>query len=205
MPRPASELATKLRNRAIQADRFLRRLEALSLQGGVSQLDIRRAYAGTYLEFYASVERSIEELFLSLLMGRRYCDSSPCRRLVDIRSDAVARRVMTGGDRSYADWLPYKKYSLKRAKAFFSSGGPFAALAPTDIKALDGSQIIRNALAHQSKPALRAFHEKFIEGKHLPPREQSPAGYLRGWHTIGQTRLNYIFAEIVRVFTKVCA
>ena len=155
-----------------------------------------------YLFFYITVERAIERLFIGILMGRYQFDQPGVRRRIDVRSDTVARSIVSS-ERSYADWLPYD-LTRRRAKSFFSGGRPFTSLSPADQKVLRRIGLIRNAIAHDSNHALRLFQSEFVSGRALPPDQHKPAGYLRGQHSVGQTRLEYSFAEAAAVMKRLC-
>lgn len=176
-------------------------MERLAAGGELGQADLRRVYAGAYLSFYTYTERSIERLFLGLLMER--FDLVGVRPLVDVRSELVARAIVVGG-RSYADWLPLERHTVPRAQAFLSQGKPFSEVPRADIRTLDRVSIVRNALAHESSHALRQFRKAFTRDRPIPPDQRSPAGYLRGQHALGTTRLSNFFAETVDVFRRLC-
>ena len=171
MPRPSSVIADDVASRARGLDLFLQRIERLHRERKLSKGDVERAYSGGFLEFYAFAERSLERLFLGLLRGRFTSTHAGVRSLITVNSDAVAYAIVTG-DRSYADWLPYGRYTAKRAGAYFSAGRPFSVLDKIDVGAFERAGLIRNALAHQSGSANRLFEEKMITGK-------SPRHYLR--------------------------
>ena len=160
-------------------------------------------YAGEHLEFHAFVERSIEQLFVGLLRGRLTSSVPSVRPLIAVSSDSVAHSVVSG-DRTYADWLPYKRYTNRRARSFFSSGKPFTTLEKPDVEALDESLVLRNAIAHRNSSALRAFQKLLVADRHLPVSQRRPGGYLRGPHTIGQTRMNHLMSRVVAVMFRLC-
>ena len=203
MARLATSVAKEVSSRAQLLGSYLRKVEALHASGNLPRLDVERAYGGVFLEFHAFVERSIEELFLGLLRGRLQSSYKSVKPLVKVKSDRTARAIVQGG-RSYVDWLPYKQHTLPRAQAFFSSGKPFSWLRESEIEAFEDAALIRNALAHQSASALRKFGNELVVGRALPPREYRPAPYLRGLHTIGQTRMDYMLARLANVMTKLC-
>ena len=203
MPRPSSVIADDVASRARGLDLFLQRIERLHRERKLSKGDVERAYSGGFLEFYAFAERSLERLFLGLLRGRFTSTHAGVRSLITVNSDAVAYAIVTG-DRSYADWLPYGRYTAKRAGAYFSAGRPFSVLDKIDVGAFERAGLIRNALAHQSGSANRLFEEKMITGKSLPPDQRRPTAYLRGVHTIGQTRMNFMLSDVAVTFRKLC-
>jgi hypothetical protein len=198
MVRPSDTVAKTLATRARRIVRFLDKIERMNADGRLSNLDVELAYSGGYLEFHALVENSIEELFLGLLSGRLRSSDRSVNSLVVVKSDRTARSIVHGAGR-YLDWLPYSRYTVPRAQAYFSSGRPFTRLSKSDLQAFEHSAYIRNALAHQSRAAQRTFEANLISGKNLLPQEHKPARYLRGTHTRNQTRMSYMLAWLVSV------
>lgn len=202
MAAPASKIAGEVQARARGLEAYVGRMERLAARGELGASDLHRVYSGAFLSFHTYLERSIERLFLGLLMGR--LTKADVSSLVSIKSDAVARAVIVGG-RGYVDWLPLERFTVPRAKAFLSRGKPFSDVPRADRRALERLGVIRNAIAHESAHALRRFGEAFTEGRALPPAQRAPAGYLRGQHTVGVTRFSYHLAETVAVVTRLCA
>lgn len=200
MARPASRVAADLTAHARGLDEYLRRAERLASQGQIPRVDIHRAYAGAFLSFSVDLERAIEDIFMGLLMGRLVHSQRTVRALVTVRSEVVARKVVRG-DRRYVDWLPYKQ-TRDRAEAFFSGGEPFASLSATEVAPFERVRIIRNALAHGSGHAMRQFQRTFTDDLPLPAVQRRPAGYLRGQHSVGQTRFAHLLAEAVQATRK---
>jgi hypothetical protein len=179
------------------------RMEKLVSKGAMSERDLLLAYGGALLTFHSFTENSIEQLFLGLVAGRLQHGDRRVRSLVEIKSATTVRKVVFGA-RSYADWLPYNRYTLPRAEAFLSAGRPFTGLAKPDRNHLDDMTVLRNALAHQSSHAETQFHSRFTSGKALTPVQRKPPGYLRGQHAAGQTRLNYLMGRTVQVLNILC-
>lgn len=189
--------------RARELNRYLGRVEKLHVEGRLSDRDVRRAYAGAFLAFYAYLERSIERLFLGTLMGRYEHRSLSVRPLVSIKSEHVARLAVQGG-RDYADWLPWD-HTVRRAAAFLSAGRPFSELSKTHQNAFQRLGILRNAIAHESKSSQKRFRRELIAGASLPASQLTPAGYLRGQHAPGQTRFAHHLADAVVAFSDLCS
>jgi hypothetical protein len=110
----------------------------------------------------------------------------------------VAREVIIGPNRSYVDWVPYRR-TVELATVFFKGGRPFSDLAQPHKDVLHKSHIIRNAIAHKSKHSLKEFERHIIGSSTLPPSECSPAGYLRGLLRISpsQTRFSNLLAQML--------
>jgi hypothetical protein len=61
--------------------------------------------------------------------------------------------------------------------------------------------IIRNAIAHRSRHSHDRFQQEVLGSTPLPPRERTPAGYLRSSFRSGprQTRYENLTAELLRL------
>jgi len=186
-------------------DKTRRKMEALLKSGVIVRRDIEQVYEGLFMSSITSLENWLENLFIGLMVGKityRSCSVVP---RVSFNSDRIARDV-TFGERSYLDWLPYKKYTVKRAKAFFRNGAPFTNLDNNDMKKLEVLYIIRNAIAHKSQHSLSLFEREVIGSISITLQERKPAGYLRGIFRItpSQTRYENLIAEMVSTVNKIC-
>jgi len=157
-----------------------RRVDALVLSGQMSRLAADQMYEALFLSGFTAFEVFLEEVFLYLLVaphrGHARADAIP--RLV-IRSLMVAREVVIGPGRKYADWLPFER-TLGRAELFFRGGRPFSDVPKAQRDVVDSAQLIRHAIAHHSRHSEAQFLSKVVAGIPLPPREQRPGGFLRG-------------------------
>lgn len=203
MAKPLSSVYEAVRGRGKGLVNYTRRIDALVTSRHITRTDAERAYAGAFLLYYAFVERSIERAFMGLLRGRLIAGTPGVRPLVTVNSDRVARDIVNS-DRSYVNWLPYDRYTRKRARAFFSTGRPFSNLPKPERDKLARIAILRNALAHESAASLRVFEREFTAGKALRPNERRPAGYLRGIHSVGQTRFEHLVAEATDAIRALC-
>jgi len=201
--RPISSIADDVGRKARSANAYLRRMEGLYASRALTEADLLRAYSGAFLAFHAFAEQALERAFFGVLMGRLVSSDPSVQPLVQIKSEVVARRVVFS-TRQYVDWIPYNDRTLRRANAFLSSGKPFSNVTKADGRHLDNMAVLRNALAHQSDHARKQFIRTFTIGKALPPSQLRPSGYLRGTHAVGQTRVNYLLAETVRILYVLC-
>jgi hypothetical protein len=197
----ASTLADRLAQEARSHERYVRRMERLVGAGTVPKVDLERAYTAGYLLFYTSLERYIEQLFVGLLMGRLTVTRSGVRPIVAVSDEWVAFRLVLG-DRKFADWLPFD-YTRSRAKALFVGGQPFTSISNPDRNFLAEMSVLRNALTHRSPHSIAQFKEEFVM-RGLPPAQRKPAGYLRGQHAVGQTRLSYHMAKGTAILRDLC-
>ena len=198
----AARVADEVASRGRGIRMYVARMERLFADGNLTEVDLRRVYAGAFLTFHTYFERSLERLFIGLLMSR--FTKSDVRPLVNPASDQVAHAIVIGA-RRYVDWLPFERNTLPRAHAYFSGGRPFSALGQGDRASLKDLGLIRNALSHESSHALRQFHRRFVDGKGLPPEQRRPPGYLRGRHNVQASRLEYHIANAEQVFARLCA
>lgn len=202
LARPASQIADRVAQRARGTDAFVNKLERLYARRSLTRMDLERAYTGGFLSFVGAYEKAWEDRFVGLLMGRLTV-SPPARKLVDIHSEVVARSVLLG-NRDYLDWLPIDR-TVRRAEIYFSSGHPFSLISEADRGLIRRHVYVRHALARDSRYSTRQFQRKVIGQRVLPPHERRPAGYLRGAHAAGQTRMNLALAELTVILGRVCA
>lgn len=203
MTQPVNRVAAEVASRAKGLRDYVGRMERLFVAGALSLPDLHRVHAGAFISFHTYLERSLERTFLGLLMYRLTSSDRLVRPLVEIKSETVAHAIVRGGQ-NYVDWLPYERHTMKRAKAFFSGGRPFADLGAAERRALQRTTTMRNAIAHESSQSLRQFKNTFVVGKTLPPDQQKPTGYLQGQHAIGQSRLDYMFSDAVNAMRVLC-
>jgi hypothetical protein len=175
MPKTADEVLDRVRAKAASTASYLRRIESVCAEGGITALDAEQAYRGAFLAFHSHVENTLEYLFIGLIRGRVTHRLQSVRPLLEVKSDAVATNIVFGGLR-YADWLPYSRHTYSRSKVYFSSGKPFTILDKSDRSVLDSLTILRNALAHESSQSLRLFRTTFVDGKPLTADQRRPAG-----------------------------
>jgi hypothetical protein len=203
MARPISVVAEEVASRAKGLRDYAHRMEGLHRSRDISLSDLHRVYAGAFLSFHTYLERSIERAFLGLLVRQFESTDRNVRPLVDINSNKVAHDVIRGV-RPFAEWLPYDQYTVKRADAFFSGGRPFTNLTNAQVNVFARTTIVRNAIAHESSYALRRFGKSFTDHRALPPEQRKPAGYLRGQHAVGQSRLDFMLSEAVNSMRALC-
>jgi len=196
MPNSSNVWGDNIASRARGLNLYINRFESLYRAGHISLSDTEKIYSSAILSFYAYLENAFEQYFVGLLMGRYIPSDTSFRPLVSIPSYNVAYKVVRGA-RSYADWIPYKRNTLRRARVFFSSGKPFTNLQKSEYESFDHLNILRNSIAHGSSASLRSFRELFTDGKNLPPNQLHPPGYLRGQHAANQTRFNFILSNTV--------
>jgi hypothetical protein len=201
MANAPSTVAGEVRSRANGLNAYVARMERLFATNELGRPDLHRVYGGAFMAYATYVERSLERLFLGIVMKR--IAAPAIQPLIDVRSEVVARRVVAGG-RKYVDWLPFERETEARALAFLSTGKPFTGLDNADKRTLNRLGILRNALAHESSHALRQFRRTFTDGRSLPADQLTPAGYLRGQHSPGVTRFTNTLAEATAVFARLC-
>ena len=208
MANSAIEISKKLVSHLANIDKTRRKSESLLNSGELVNRDIELIYSGLFIEAVTSFERFIEDLFILLVSQKVTHPSKRVKPYTTLKSTVIARHILHG-ERQYLDWLPYKRYTKKRAKAFFINGLPFTGLDSGDpainldkkVETItERISIIRNVLAHKSVQSFNRFRNKIIESSGpLRLREKSPIGYLRGLHSVHPnvtTRYEQIIDEI---------
>ncbi len=117
-------------------DKTRKKMEMLLKGRVIVRRDLEQFYEGLFMSSMTYLENWIENLFIGLLVGKIKHHSSSVVPRVSFNSDRIAGEITFGG-RRYLDWLPYQKFTVKRAKAFFRNGLPFTNLDKRDIKQLE--------------------------------------------------------------------
>ncbi len=211
MANSAKTLSNKLISHLANIEKTRKKSEELLKGGILANRDVDVIYSGLYIEAVVSFEKFIEDLFIDLLSKRVKHSSIKVKPKIYFKSATLARNVLLG-ERSYIDWLPYEKFTKKRAKRFFKNGLPFTgrdirletSTQPSIDKRIEKSSenifIIRNVLAHKSEQSFKRFQKEIISSSvGLHSKEKKPIGYLRGIHShhpIPTTRYEQIINEM---------
>ena len=161
-------------------DSTRRRIDGLAASGALSRPAAEQMYESLFLGCFTSFEVFLEEAFLALLVpppGSRI--SARARPRINVKSLSIARELVVGPGKKYADWIPFDR-TLNKAELFFRGGRPFAELTQPGRDLVAKASVIRNAIAHRSRYSELEFETRIIAGAPLPPRERRPGGYLRG-------------------------
>lgn len=173
---------------------------ALNLRVG-GQLTIQQledVLAGIAVLAHAEIEGFIDRLFLGLLAGAvRPGNKSKAKPLIRARSYDHARSIVLGRDaaKDYVSWLPYSR-TVDHAERLFRGGRPFTELAGSTRTAIQQLHHIRNALAHSSDRSKAMFKKHCVGNRALPVWQSRPAGFLRGAHSGGKTRIEHYIDEL---------
>lgn len=198
----SSSLAEVLTRRFKTLEVTRDQIEELAGKGQLSRHATSRMYEALFLSAHVAVEAFLEELFIGLLIdgGGVTSDRNDVQARVVIRSHRIARELITGPGRKYVDWIPYDR-TMDLAKLYFRGGRPFTDLSPASKQVLARSHVIRNAVAHRSRYSMSQFEKHVIGNTPLPPRERTPAGYLRGLFRASpaQTRFSNLLAQLAAV------
>jgi hypothetical protein len=182
-----------------------RRGELLYEEGSLLLQDIESIYAGLFIRAVGSVEALLEALFLAIVTERT---SFPARARIHPRvafpSERILRDVLLGG-KPYVDWLPYAR-TIGISERYLVGGHPFTDLAGDLKSKIPAWVVTRHALAHTSVSAREKFVEVVIASKILPPRERTPAGFLRSEARIGPhtTQFELFLGEMMDVAQALC-
>ena len=166
-----------------QSDVTRRRVESEFRKGTLVRRDVEIVYEGLFLRAVVAFEDFLESVFFLTLTGKS--SRLAWRSILGGRATDLCACVM--GDKKYLDWLPYDR-TLSRANLYLRSGRPFTLLKDDDKGKLTQIVTIRHAIAHSSDSAYAKFKKDVIGSTHLPPDERRPAGYLRGFASLGTTR-----------------
>jgi hypothetical protein len=167
-----------------------------------------QVYEGLFLNTITAFETFLENLFVGLLVGgkNRLTSKHDVTARILVKSHGVARDMLLAPRQKYVDWLPYDK-TLNQADRMFQGGRPFSLLSNAQTQVLDKAVKIRNAIALKSRYSLSTFEYVVIGTTPLPPRESTPAGYLRGLLMAAPPRTRFedyasSLASIAKVLAK---
>ena len=199
MARPCAPLGDALASRFRSIERTRARVEGLASGHQLSSRATEIVYEGLFLNTITGFESFLETLFIGLLVGGNNGLRSRHRvstRIV-VRSHEIARQIVLAPRQKYVDWLPYDK-TLVHAEKLFQGARPFSLLTDAQTDILDKAVKVRNAIAHKSRHSLSTFERIVIGTTPLPPRERTPAGYLRGMLMAAppRTRFEYYASEL---------
>ena len=199
MPKAGTEVLAALQARAHRACRRCGQVDALLASGAIRRYQACLLYESLFLSLVKQFEQASEEYFVGLVAGTHSCAVGGYRCLAIVPSRQSARRVVHG-ERKYLDWIPYNKYTPRRAWGFFASGKPFVK-APADIdRNLQQVACLRNAIAHASPHSLAMFRKEVIGNLILLARERTPAGFLMSVHAAHprQTRFDLFASYLIQ-------
>lgn len=199
----SSEVADAFDRRLRRLERTAKKVERAFDGESLTRSDLEALYEGLFINAVVEFERFIERLFLGIVLSNVSCGASArVAPRVDVRSLSVLVPLVNAG-RSYADWLPYHE-TEKRARTYLRGGRPFTDLAASDKQRIEHWLWTRNVIAHGSQHASRIFREQIIAMTPLPPRERTPAGFLRSEIRPGVTRFQNVLDEMRGVAASLC-
>ncbi len=204
MHSPLKDLIDDFSRRLTSLESTRKKIESLYTSGHIAGRDVEHVYEAIFLSSMTTFEALLENLFFGLLMGRYTSGLPNARCKISIRSEQVGREILLGGG-AYLDWLPYSR-TEDRAKLYFASGLPFTILNDGEKSFLKQSLFIRNAVAHKSRFAMEQFREKVNGVSGLPPRQRTPAGFLRSVFRAApiQCRYENFAAHLALIVNRLC-
>lgn len=176
------------------------KVESLHSSGGIARRDVERVYEGLYIAAITTLEGFLEALFYDVVLNHQDY-AADIRPRAQFRSRQVLRDVVLG-DRPYVNWLPFDR-TLARASTFLRGGRPFSAVNGTDKRLMQDWIKTRHAIAHTSAHADRVFLRDVVRGIPLPPRQRTPAGFLRSQLRPGVSRFENVLREMEGIARKI--
>ena len=198
------DAADALDRRLRRLQRTGTRIEQVAQGGSLVRADLEALYEGLYIGAITNFEQFVADLFSGILLGQViYASRRRVVPRVDVKSSVVLTPLLNAG-RPYVDWLPYR-LTEERASTYFRGGRPFADVVPVEKQRMERWLWTRNAIAHASPHSNRVFVGQVIAGTPLPPRERTPAGFLRSEIRAGVTRFENVLDEMRGVAATLCA
>ncbi|MER2253289.1 hypothetical protein ABS772_25535 [Methylorubrum podarium] len=195
---PTAELNTFHRS-LTRINNTRNRMESLFSDGMIKKTDIEAVYEALFLRAVTNFESYLEQLFISILLGRSGHPPDRIKLLMSVSNKNNLITILTQKN-DYLDWLPYNK-TESRARIYLKDGKPFSELTDGDKSQIKAISLTRNAIAHRSDHSSNQFRSKVIGGMVLLPRERSPAGFLRSRIRTSpiQVRFEVYLSELGRI------
>ena len=198
----SGDAADALDRRLRRLERTARKIERAFDDGSLTRTDLEALYEGLFIGAIVEFERFVSDLFTGILLRKVAYSGRRVTPRVELRSGVILTPLLNAG-RQYVDWLPYHE-TERRAKTYLRGGRPFTEVAASEKKGMERWLWTRNAIAHASQHSDRVFQANVIAGTPLPPRERTPAGFLRSEIRIGVTRFENILDEMRGVAATLC-
>ena len=163
----------------------------------------KRPAEGLFIGAIVEFESFLELLFMGVVLRKTLYPGGTVTPRIDVRSQGVLEEVLLDG-RRYVDWFPYS-LTETRAKSYLRGGRPFSSLSISQKQSLERWLWIRNAVAHSGRHAQQVFEKNVIGTTPLPPRERTPAGFLRSEIRSGVTRFEHTLDEMRGIAATLCA
>jgi hypothetical protein len=205
MPQSAQNLSVAYARKLTLLERTRQKIERLYANDDLAKRDAEQVYEALFISSITAFEALLEDLFFGLVMGRLNSTVPGVRCKVSIQSELVAREIALAGN-AYLDWLPYSR-TEQRAQLYLARGLPFSRLDDGNKSLLQQCLFVRNAIAHKSRHAIETYQEKVIGTMVLPPRERSPASFLRSQFRSAPNQCRYenYIAHLSQISHILCA
>lgn len=168
------------------------------------QNDLYQTYRGLFLSTITSFETYIEELFYHIITTSDKPVLRKYKPIIIFKNESIARAIVHV-DKKYLDWLPFDR-AQKRLEIYCSRMDSFKSIDKNEENALREMITVRNVLAHSSSHSKDVFL-KAISSYKLPPKEQTPVGYLRSVYRItpDETRFELYQNYLISISKKFIA
>jgi hypothetical protein len=139
--------------------------------------DVELVYTSGFLAIVTKWEAFLEDSLYESVCGRVPAKLSR-RRHVDVNSRGHLQRILLHPNKDYVSFTTVKQarglYGL-----FLKNDGPFGAVSEANQSYIQQAIWIRNAIAHSSDVAGRAFRERVPGVSALPSNRRHPGAFLR--------------------------
>lgn len=192
----AGSAEKELRYRLRRLEKTRLRIEGLHQSRRLPRQDVERLYEGLFLSMVTGFERFLERLFFEVLLD----DTRHTARILPKATFGSAKtlREFVLADQAFVDWLPYSS-TEERALLFLRKGRPFTEIPGSSKGEMKRWMAIRHAIAHSSDHSRQKFQHVVVGNTPLPPRQRTPAGWLRSTSRIGLTRFELASREAASI------
>lgn len=160
-------------------------------------------YESTFLSAVTHFEDFLERLLVHMIYARRG-PSRSCTALVSANSRDIIRQLILQGE-DYVQLLPLER-TIRLAKTFLTEPVPFDIQDQGARSLLSQSVKIRNAIAHQSPFALKAFRTRVNGVENLPQNRRYPGPFLRQVFRVNPTQTRHeLYTSALRTAAQIVA
>ncbi len=153
------------------------RVEGELTAGRLRVTDVELVYASGFLSLVTKWEAFLEDSLYESV-----CGDVPKRlqnlRHIDVTSRGHLQRILLHPDKDYVSFTTVRQ-ARELYDLFLKNAGPFGAITESNQTYIQQAIWIRNAIAHSSDAAARAFRMKVPGVSSLPPSRRAPGAFLR--------------------------
>ena len=185
-----NEIAEKFSRSVIRHARCCERVEReFERRRKLRIIDVELLYSSCFASVFSQWEVFLEDVLFETVCGTESKKPGNAR-YVEFQSKERFRRIILPGGDSYLSIATVEK-AQTFASRFVQEGRPISRVSPQHCSHIGQAVLIRNAIAHDSRPAKKNFKEKVPGVRALPSGKQQPGSFLRHMFRVQPNRRRY--------------